>query len=326
MWKWILIALAGGVLLVVGGAFAWLYFREPAQEPPSAIRVSTSTQRVARGKYHFEFLCDCGGCHSRRDFSRFGGPQVDDGKGEGALVPEEFGLPGRVVASNITPDPETGTGRWSDGEKIRAIRDGVSRDGRALLPMMPYPFYRYMSDEDVESLVAYLNTLKPVRNPLPSTEIDFPANLFTKGVPQPAGKVAPVDRSDPVRYGEYLARLGGCLDCHTPLEGGRLAEDKLLSGGRPFRWGSSLVVSANLTPDDSGIGSWSERQFVEKFAQYRDYVRDGPPKVGPESFTLMPWLGLSQLPDDDLRAIFAFLKTQKPVRNYVDTHPGGVSD
>ena len=187
---------------------------------------------------------------------------------------------------------------------------------------MPYRFYRSMSDEDVQALVAYLNQMPAVRNDLPLTKIDFPVNLIVKGAPRPAGAVAPPDRSNRLQYGEYLVRLGGCMDCHTPMERGRPVQEKLLAGGREFRMAGGLVVSANITPDDSGIGPWSERQFIDKFAEYRDYAKNGPPPARPSSFTLMPWLNLCQLPDDDLGAIFTFLKTQKPVRNHVETHPG----
>jgi len=89
-------------------------------------------------------------------------------------------MPGMVVAANITPDRETGIGGWTDGEKIRAIREGVDRDGRVLFPMMPYGNYRLMSDEDVYAVVAYINSLPAVRNPLPATAIKFPVSLLIK--------------------------------------------------------------------------------------------------------------------------------------------------
>src|SRR5262249_38728318 len=160
----------------------------------------------ARGRYLFENLCDSDGCHSQRDFTRFGAPVIVPGRGQGFEFPTELGLPGRVNASNITPDRETGIGNWTDGEKIRAIREGVDREGRTLFPMMPYPSYRYMSDEDVESLVVYLNALPPVRHAVPPTQVKFPVNLFIKGVPQPAGSVRPPNRSDRMKYGEYLVQ------------------------------------------------------------------------------------------------------------------------
>jgi mono/diheme cytochrome c family protein len=233
------------------------------------------------------------------------------------------GLPGTVVAPNITPDPETGIGTWTDGEKIRAIREGVDRDGRALFPMMPYPEYRNMSDEDVEAVVAYLNSLPPVKNPLPKTQLAFPVNLLIKGVPQPAGSVPPPDRADKLKHGEYLVTIGGCADCHTPMEKGQPVPGKVLAGGQVFAATIGTVVTANITPDiETGIGKWSEEFFLKKFYDYKEYAVNGPPKAaGPDAFTLMPWLGLCQLPPEDLGAIYAYLRTIKPIHNPVETHP-----
>ena len=86
---------------------------------------------------------------------------------------------------------------------------------------------------------------------------------------------------------------------------------------------NGTVISANITPDpETGIGRWSEQQFLDKFYQYKEYAGKGSPTVGPEGFTLMPWLGMSQWPPEDLGAVYAYLKTQPAVRNAVETHPG----
>ncbi len=234
------------------------------------------------------------------------------------------GMPGTVVAPNITPDRETGIGTWTDGEKIRAIREGVDNQGRALFPMMPYGSYREMSDEDVESLVAYLNSLPPVRNPLPATALSFPVNLMIKGAPQPAGSVPPPDRADRLKYGKYLATLGGCGGCHTPSNQGTPVPGKEFAGGERFESTMGTVLSANITPDlETGIGKWDQAFFLKKIAERRDWAVNGaPPLPGPESFTLMPWISLSQMQEEDLTAIYQYLRTLKPVSNYVETHPG----
>jgi len=320
MWKRILLMLVLLIAVVAGGGLAFLSLRKPAMSAPSNIKVDMSPARIERGKFLFQVVADCDGCHSQRDFSRFNGPVVESGRGMGVVFPAEMELPGTVVAPNITPDPETGIGKWTDGEKIRAIREGVDRDGRALFPMMPYTNYRKMSDADAQALVAYMNTLAPVRNPLPVTSLKFPVSLMIKGVPAAAGSVPP---PDPARRGEYLVTMGSCVDCHTPEEKGQPVEGKFFAGGRVFKLPWGTVVTANITPDmDTGIGKWSEQHFMEKFAEYRDYVRNGSPKSGPDAFTLMPWLGFSQLPDDDLKAIYAHLRKLPPVRNLVETHPG----
>ena len=178
MWKKVVAAVALVIFAAAGVGFGYLYLRKPAVAPPPAIQVEMTPERIERGRWLFGNLAACDGCHSERDFTRFGGPVVDGGLGKGFVFPAELGMPGTVVAPNITPDKETGIGAWTDGEKIRAIREGIGRDGRVLFPMMPYPNYRRMSDEDVYSLVAFLNTLAPARSSLPRTKIDFPVSML----------------------------------------------------------------------------------------------------------------------------------------------------
>jgi len=284
---------------------------------PLTIKVDMSPEKVARGRYLFALVI-CDGFHSERDLTRFGGPVVDGGRGKG-LVSPSAGLPGRIVQANITPDRETGIGAWTDGEKIRAIREGIGRDGRVLFPMMPYVEYRRMSDSEVQALVAYLNTLAPVRNQLPKTEIMFPVSMFIKGVPQPVGSVPDQDRGKPEVWGGYLATVGGCMFCHTPATRGQPDLAKQFAGGHKFEVNGMLSVSANITPHTgTGIGDWDFDRFVKRFREYRKYADEGSPKVGPEKFTVMPWLNLSKLTDEDLAALYAFLRTLTPVDNKVE--------
>jgi len=321
--KKILVALALMAVLAVGGGVGYLYFRKPAIALPGGMKVEMTPERIARGKHLFQNVMDCDGCHSQHDESRFGRPVIEVGRGQGFVFPPEMGLPGTVVAGNITPDRETGIGAWTDGEKIRAIREGIGRDGHVLFPMMPYTNYRLMSDEDVYAVVAYLNSLPAVRNPLPATRINFPVSLMIKGVPQPAGSVPPPNRSDKLKYGEYLATMASCADCHTEVKQGQPVLAKRLAGGREFRTASAVVVSGNITPDpDTGIGKWTEQQFLDKIYQYKEYAEKASPRVGPEGFTLMPWLGLSQLSREELGAIYTYLMSQPAVHNAVETHPG----
>ena len=303
--------LAAGLL--AGAGITFLYARRPETAAAATIRIEPTPERLARGNYIYT-LADCDGCHSERDFSRFGGPVVAGRQGVGTILPKDMGLPGIVAPPNLTPDRETGIGEWTDGEKIRAIREGVDRNGRALFPMMPYEGYRQMSDEDVYSLVAYLNSLPPVKHAVPATQLNFPVGLLIKATPKPAGHVARPDASDRRAYGEYLATIGGCKECHTPS----------LAGGVKFQLAPGIaVVTANISPDETtGTGRWREQDFVERFAQYREYVANGAPPAGPQSMTLMPWLSLAQLTDDDLRAIYAYVRSVPPVTKAVETHPG----
>lgn len=321
-WKRTLLWTAGAVLALVAIGAAWAILRKPALAPPANITVSLTPERIERGRYLFQTMAECGGCHSDRDYSRFGAPVRPGGIGKGVILPDEFGLPGTVIASNITPDPETGLGDWTDGEIIRAIREGVDRDGNALFPFMPYPQYRYMSDDDVESLVAYIRTLKPIHNPLPRTKLDLPVALMIKSVPQPvSGPIRTPTPADGLEYGKYLVTIGGCGDCHTMQEHGQPVKGMEFAGGFEFRMPQGTVLSANITPDQqTGIGSWSEDAFVSRFQQYRVFAETPPPAASAGNFTLMPWLAYAGLSDQDLRAIYRYLRTVKPVTHKVQAH------
>jgi mono/diheme cytochrome c family protein len=328
MLKKILVVLGSLLLLVVvvgAGGGTYLYLRKPAQVPASHIKVAMTPEAIARGKYIFESIADCAGCHSQRDYGLVGGPIVPAGQGAGTLLSDFMkGLPGTVVAPNLTPDPETGLGSWTDGEKIRAIREGVDREGNALFPMMPYQGFRKMSDEDVQAVVAYLNSLPPVKHALPKTALSFPVGWMIKSVPQPAGSVPAPDRTDRMKFGAYLVELGGCRDCHTPTGNGQPLPGKEFAGGTPFETTSGKVLSANITPDtETGIGKWTEEYFRRKFYDYKEYAEKGSPRLaGPEAFTLMPWLSFSKRPPEELSAIYAYLQSLPAVHNYVEIHPG----
>jgi len=308
------------VLAVV--VFLYMLFRPPARVTPSSIRVDMSPQRIERGRYLFTALSACDGCHSERDFARLGGPVVVSGRGKGMEMTIQD-LPGRIVASNITPDPETGIGGWTDGEKIRAIREGVSKDGRALFPLMPYESYRLMADSDVEALVAYMNTLPAVRNPLPKTEITFPASMLMKSVPTPVTQaVLSPDSGGGEIYGEYVAAMAGCEVCHTPTKGIKKDPALMLAGGRLFVTPFGTVASANVTPDDeTGIGNWTMAQFLERMNQFAAHEAAGAPPATPDQFTVMPWTSYSHLNNEDMEALFLFLKSRPAISHKVQIHP-----
>ncbi|HYP05504.1 MAG TPA: c-type cytochrome [Bryobacteraceae bacterium] len=319
MWKKIVGYTLLAVVVIVGGGFAYLYFRGPASAPASSMKVAMTPERIARGKYMFH-LADCDGCHSQHDDTKQYWPVVESGRGRGNY----FGDDGAVKMSipNITPDPETGIGTWTDGEKIRAIREGIHKDGSALFPMMPYQEYRHMADEDVEALVAYLNSLPPVRHESPRPTLAFPVNLLIKGSPRPVTEPVPApDRANQLKYGEYLVTMGVCVVCHTPAERGSLDRTKLFAGGRRFDVLGKTVVTANITPHNgTGIGDWDLKRFLDRFGQHRVPV-ELLPAADRQLFTIMPWRELATLPDSDLEAIYVYLRAQRPVEHKVVTHP-----
>ena len=319
MWKKILGYGLLTIVMIAGSVFAYLYFRSPTMAPPLKIRVSMTPDRIARGEYIYT-LADCDGCHSERDVTKRYWPVVDSGRGRGNFLGKEG--PITLSIPNITPDRETGIGTWTDGEKIRAIREGIHKDGSALFPMMPYSEYRHMSDDDVQSLVAYLNTLAPIRHDSPRPTVGFPVNLLIKGAPQPVKKpVATPKSSDGRVYGEYLVTLGACVVCHTEEVRGAPIREKLFAGGRQFNVLGNVVVSANITPHKAtGIGEWDLNRFLERFRQHRA-PDESLPAFTKELFTIMPWRSLATLPESDLEAIFAYLMSQRAVENKVNAHP-----
>ncbi len=303
----LVVLLAVGITLTVG----WRPFIGPRARPLTNRGYERTPQRLARGKYLAENVVLCMDCHSPHDWTKHDAPIPSGMESAGEDMSILKGLPGTVVASNLTPDMETGIGTWSDDMLARAVREGIGHDGRALFPMMPYEDYRNLPDEDLASVIVFLRSLPPVRNPLPKTAIIFPVKYLIRSVPQPVTEPVPApDISDPVKRGQFLVTIAGCGDCHTPVVRGEPIPGLEMSGGQVFDgpWGN--VASANLTPDPSGIPYYDEALFLQ-------VIRTGYVKARAIS-QIMPWSDYRGMTDEDLKAIFAYLKTIKPVRHHVD--------
>jgi cytochrome c553 len=265
--------------------------------------------RLLRGKYLVDAVTGCFGCHSDPDWSKPGAPPVAGREGAGHIWADQD-LPW-LVAPNLTPDKETGTGNWSDDTLARAIREGIGHDGRTLFPMMPYQRYRDMSDEDVASIVVYLRTVPAIKSQLPTTKMPFPLNFLMQNVPQPVTvPVPPPDQFKQVEYGNYLVKMAACADCHTPQEKGQPMPGMEFAGGFLLHEPKGDVVSANITPAGSGIGYYNDATFIQA-------LRMG--KVGARPLRAsMPWYYYGRMSDDDLTSMFAYLKTVKPVKHQLD--------
>ena len=191
-------------------------------------------------------------CHTTKDLTRFGLPDKGPPGGGGDCLGKDLGMPGTVCPSNITPDPDTGLGAWTDGEILRAIREGVSRNGRGLFPLMPYGAYKNLSEEDGRAVVAFLRTLAPVKNAVPLPEIAFPVSFFVKMAPKPLpGPVAEPNSQDRAAHGQYLAAVSGCKFCHTPVDSRKVAlPGQDFSGGQEFPgpWGVVRLATSPRTP------------------------------------------------------------------------------
>jgi hypothetical protein len=229
-----------------------------------------------------------------------------------------MGFPGIFYSSNITP---AAVGDWTDSELIRAIAGGVSRDGTALFPVMPYLEYGALAQEDLYSIIAYLRTLHARENDVPERTIDFPMNLIVRTLPQTPRPHPNPDPSDPVAYGEYLSLVAGCAFCHTPAEQGTPVPGMEFAGGFVFEGTWGTVRSANLTPEpDTGIGGWEKEYFVELFKVWDTPEPELRPVEAGDFNTVMPWHMYAKMTEEDLSAIFDFLQTVKPVRNQVEIH------
>ncbi|HKD16230.1 MAG TPA: cytochrome C [Thermoanaerobaculia bacterium] len=318
---WTLVVLIVGV----GGLVAWLALRSPEQRPASTEKIEATPERLARGQYLVENVADCFGCHSDHLWDRFACPIKDGTKGQGGFAFDaKLGVPGLVQAQNITQDKEHGLGDWTDGEILRALREGVDRKGVALFPMMPYEYFHDMSDEDAKSVVAFLRTIPAVNRPVAPRRLDFPVNLLIKFAPQPlTGPVSAPDRSDSVAYGKYLVNVAGCRECHTPHDDkGKRIPGADFSGGwvMPGPWGR--VVTANLTPDpDNYMGQASRDEFIGRFKSFETLGGANAPAAPRGKNTVMAWPVFAGMTKEDLGAIYDYLKTQKPVKKKINSFP-----
>ena len=282
--------------------------------------IPRTPERLARGKYLVEGLVQCPFCHSEYDFTQRP-PLPVQGKKDGGNVftHEEIGLPegNVIVASNISPDADYGAGKWKDADFVRALRQGIGHDGRTLFPMMPYQYFHSMSDEDLASVIVYERSLAPVHIERPKTVLADDIKKNFQPLPR-VDHVAEPDRSDQVAYGKYLVTLAHCDGCHTPTDQmGQPLPDMYLAGGSSFDgpFGPDPkkfihVTSLNLTPDPSGISYFDEKMFITA-------IRTGVVKARPLA-SIMPWHYFRNLSDADLGAIFAYLRTIKPVQHRVD--------
>lgn len=253
---------------------------------------------LARGKYLMESVLACANCHAVRDE-------------KGMVVPSK-GLAGgfefnegvfRSYASNITPDRETGIGKWTDAQLAKAIREGIRPDGSVIGPPMPIYFYRAISDDDLAAAIKYLRAQPAVPNQVPKSVFNIP---LPPNYGPPLKKVSAPSPKDKVAYGGYLVAIAHCMECHTPRdEKGMLVMTSLGAGGQNIRgpWGDS--ISRNLTSHAEGLRDWSDEQIAASIRTGKD--RNGQPYKPPMAFA---WY--HNINDADMAAIVAYLRTLPP--------------
>lgn len=270
---------------------------------------------VARGKY-LATIAGCTDCHTpnRAEYQNpqtltfeqistlaFDGNQAADAEkllsGGRAF---DLGPAGVVYSRNLTPDEETGIGKWTDEQIKLAVKTGTSADGSVLFPVMPYHVYNGMADEDLDAIVAYLRSVPAVKNDVPERTVStegIPVLPYTDGI------IAP-DPSDLSARGAYLVNnVMGCTDCHTPVDPntGAPQMDKYLAGRQPYEGPWGIVYGGNITPDDeTGIGTWNEEDV--KRALLTGINKEG------RRLILMPWFAYSALNAEDTEAVVYYLQ------------------
>ncbi|MCB1502507.1 MAG: c-type cytochrome [Bauldia sp.] len=260
---------------------------------------------LKRGAYLVNGPVACGNCHNARaeDLSFIPGKEFSGG----FHIQEEIF---DVYTANITPDPDTGIGTWTDEQIITAIREGKTPDGRIIWPPMAVPTYNNMSDDDVKAIVAYLRTVPAVHNEVPESTYKIPQQAMppAKGAPAP-------DPSDKVAYGGYIVTaLAHCFECHTPFTPEGMPDmTKVGAGGFPIQLAPGIVfVSANITSDpETGLGNWTDDEIKKA-------IVDGASKDGHALSPPMPFSFFKNMTPEDLDAVVAYVRTIPPVVNKVE--------
>lgn len=306
------------IVFVVSGILIYVSAFLPNVGPAPEMTVEVTKERVERGKHLANDVMACMHCHTPHNKKQFVNPVDSTMMGAGGVLfgREEEGLPGNYYSRNITP---AALGDWTDGEIFRAITQGVSKNGSALFPIMPWPNYAQLDEEDIKDVIAYLRTLEPMENDVPESESDFPMNFIINTIPGEPNFSPKPDISDRVAYGKYLVTSASCSDCHTPWEQGEPMPGMAFAGGNEFHLVTGGTVrTANITPDmQTGIGSWTEAAFVQRFKAHNEPEFDHYDVAEGSFNTVMPWRNYSNMSEEELGAIFSYLRSIDPVENMV---------
>lgn len=254
--------------------------------------------KLVRGKYLVEGVLACANCHAVRDEKG----AVIASKGMAGGFEFDLGVL-KAYASNITPDRDTGIGKWTDAQLGKAIREGIRPDGSLVGPPMPIHFYRSLSDDDLAATIKYLRAQPAVANQVPKSVYNIP---LPPNYGPPLKKVSAPSPKDKVAYGGYLVTIAHCMECHTPRdEKGALLEARVGAGGQMFKgpWGESFA--RNLTPHADGLRDWSDVQIAAAIRTGKD--RNGQPYRPPMGFD---WY--HNINDRDIAAMVAYLRTLPP--------------
>jgi hypothetical protein len=273
----------------------------PADKPEE--KPAADPKLIERGAY-LSNMMGCPLCHTPMGPQ---GPDMSKAFAGGLEIPEEFGT---WRSPNITQDKETGIGGWTDEQIIAAIREGKRPDGENLFPVMPYLMYNVLSDDDAKAMVAFLRTIPAVSN-----KVERLTDLKLPKIPAPPAKGLPASTDDPVAHGAYNASLMHCVMCHTPMTEKGPDMSKAFAGGMKFSvpmFGEGDLYAPNLTPDATGIKDYSDEDLMNAIMKMKK--KDGTMIQGPMAMYQGTW---SQLQEDDVKHVIAFLRTLKPIKNKI---------
>jgi mono/diheme cytochrome c family protein len=291
--------------------------------PVSDALIERTPERLARGAYLVNQVMLCPACHTTRATGNvLVEPERTDAFLGGGNIYVDKGL-GTLWIPNLTPDAETGLGAWKDDEVLRAIRDGVSRDGHFLVPLMPYSSFQHLADEDARAVVAYLRSIPPYKQPKPrqDNKLSFVQKMLFRVVGAqmhaPAVDVAPPSRSDKLAFGRYLVRIGACSECHSLADNGPRPEtDPFYLAGSDQAFEDPALGQTyprNLTPDpETGLGNYDAAAIKQALREGRRL--DGKRMAPPMSVLIAHISGMT---DEDLDAIVGYLKTIPAARHKV---------
>jgi mono/diheme cytochrome c family protein len=251
---------------------------------------------VARGKYLVDTILTCQNCHTPK--GERGSPIFERDLSGGLSWDEP---PFKVTAPNITQDKATGIGHWTEAQIRALLRKGVRPSGVPVAPIMPTGFYEIMTDADLNAVVAYLKTVKPVSNKVDDPVYKLP---FTRQIAPGGDKpFTAADLKDKVKRGFYLVTIGHCLECHTPMVKGQRDFSKIGTGGFEIKGPWGVSVSRNITSHKvNGIGAWSD-------AEVKRAITQGLRKDGSRLKAPMGYAFYAKMTGGDLNDIVAYLRT-----------------
>lgn len=304
-----------GLLIIVAAAGTYVKVALPDTGAAPQIKIERTAERIKRGEYLANNVSVCMDCHSTKDKSLYGAPVVGGLGAGGEMFDQQMGLPGKFYASNITPYKLTS---WTDGEIFRALTTGENKFGNAIFPLMPWDHIGQMDKEDVYSIIAYLRSIPAIKKDIPAPEINFPVNFLINTMPHKANLGKLPTENDTVNYGAYLVNAAACVDCHSKRYHGDIIPGTEFGGGMEFKQQGGIVYSANITPDTlTGIGSWSKDVFIQRFKGFEGKEKRAA-KLNPGDPQIpMPWYLYAGMKPNDLAAIYAYLRTVKPINNQV---------